>query len=316
MEIMGRGFRQIMQETPAYFHVGLKIASYKLFNKRSPIYGSADIINICNLHCSHCYWWLNRKENDELTVEQWKDIIKKKFKKNHIFIITLIGGEPTLRPDVIELFAKEYPNRICVVSNGTFPLKKIPGVYFYWISIDGTEQVHDNIRGKGSYEKIRKNILDYIEKNGERAWKDIWISMTINSLNYKTVRDVIEEWYPHVNKIGFQFHTPFMKGDPLWFPFGPDRTNLVNEMITLKDKYEDDYIINPRNQLELMKRSWGGRGTTPIDCPTWSILSVDHMGREKKPCCIGSAEKDSMKPICEECGLGCYSVILAHGIRG
>ena len=316
MEIMGRGFRQIMQETPAYFHVGLKIAGYRLFNKRSPIYGSADIINICNLHCTHCYWWLNRKENGELTVEQWKDIIKKKFKKNHIFIITLVGGEPTLRPDVIELFANEYPNRICVVSNGTFPLKKIPGVYFYWISVDGTEQVHDNIRGKGSYEKIRKNILDYIEKNGERAWKDIWISMTINSLNYKTVRDVIEEWHPHVNKIGFQFHTPFMKGDPLWFPFGPDRTNLVNEMITLKDKYEDDYIINPRNQLELMKRSWGGRGTTPIDCPTWSILSVDHMGREKKPCCIGSAEKDSMKPICEACGLGCYSVILAHGIRG
>jgi len=195
-------------------------------------------------------------------------------------------------------------------------LKKIPGVYFYWISVDGTEQVHDNIRGKGSYEKIRKNILDYIEKNGEKAWKDIWISMTINSLNYKTVRDVIEEWYPHVNKIGFQFHTPFMKGDPLWFPFGPDRTSLVNDMISLKDKYEDDYIINPKNQLELMKRSWGGNGTTPIDCPTWSILSVDHMGREKKPCCIGSAEKDSMKPICEECGLGCYSVILAHGIRG
>jgi len=316
MEIMGRGFRQIMQEAPAYFRVGMKIAGYKLFNKRSPIYGSADIINVCNLHCTHCYWWLNRKDQEELSVEQWKQVIENKFKKRHVFIVTLVGGEPTLRPDVIELFAKEYPNRVCVVSNGTFPLKKTPGVYFYWISIDGTQQVHDTIRGKGAHEKTRKNILDYIEKNGKKAWKDIWISMTINSVNYKTVKDVIKEWYPHVNKIGFQFHTPFMKGDPLWFPFGPDRTKLVDDMIALKNNYEDDYIINPKKQLELMKRNWGGRGTIPVDCPTWAILAVDHLGREKQPCCIGSAENDSMKPICEDCGLGCYSVFLSHGIKG
>ncbi len=101
MEIMGRGFRQIMREAPAYFHVGMKIAGYKLFNKRSPIYGSADIINVCNLHCTHCYWWLNRKEQEELSAEQWKQVIENKFKKRHVFIVTLVGGEPTLRPDVI-----------------------------------------------------------------------------------------------------------------------------------------------------------------------------------------------------------------------
>ncbi|MCH8323999.1 MAG: radical SAM protein, partial [Thaumarchaeota archaeon] len=68
--------------------------------------------------------------------------------------------------------------------------------------------------------------------------------------------------------------------------------------------------------LELMKGSWGGKGTTPIDCPTWAIVSVDHMGREKMPCCIGSAEKDSMKPRCGECGLGCYSFLMSLGIKG
>ncbi len=315
MEIMGRGFRQIMQESPGYFHIFMKYAGYKLFHKKSPIYGSADIINVCNLHCTHCYWWLNRKENEELTVEQWKEIIDKKFKKNHIFIVTLVGGEPTMRMDVIELFAKEFPKRACVVSNGTFPLQKIPGLYFYWISIDGTQQVHDTIRGKGAYEKTKKNIMDYIENNGEKAWKDIWISMTINSQNYKTVKDVIEEWQPYVNKIGFQFHTPFAKGDPLWLPFGPERTKVVDYIIAMRDKYPE-YVINPKKQLELMKKNWGGKGTTPVDCPTWAILSVDHLGREKMPCCIGSAEKDSMKPICEDCGLGCYSVLLANGMKG
>ncbi|MDP3779592.1 MAG: radical SAM protein [Nitrosopumilaceae archaeon] len=312
---MGRGLRQIISESPLYFHIGLKYAGYKFFNRKSPLYGSADIINVCNLHCEHCYWWLNRKENEDLTVEQWKKIIDEKFKKQHVFIITLVGGEPMLRPDVVELFVKEFPKRICVVTNGTFPIPSLKDIYFYWISIDGTEEIHNEIRGQDTWAKTRKNVIDYVENNGEKAWKDIWITMTINSRNYKTVRNVIEDWQDYSNKIGFQFHTPFMKGDPLWLPFGEKRTKLVDEIIEMKQEY-GDYIINPNSQLELMKKSWGGKDIVPVDCPTWAILSVDHMGREKMPCCIGSAEKNSLKPRCEECGLGCYSVLVGYGIKG
>lgn len=313
---MGRGFRQIVQETPSYFHIFTKMAGYRLFNKRSPLYGSADIINVCNLHCEHCYWWLNRKENEDLTVEQWKKVIDEKFKKNHVFIVTLVGGEPMMRPDVVELFVKEFPKRASVVTNGTFPLPHFKDIYFYWISIDGTQKIHDEIRGPGAWEMTRKNVLDYVNDGGDFAWKDIWITMTINSKNYKTIKNVIEEWSDYSNKIGFQFHTPFMQGDPLWMPFGPDRDSVIDDIIAMQQDGYKDYIINPKDQLEIMKKSWGGKGTTPIDCPTWAIISVDHMGRIKNPCCIGSAEKDSMKPRCEECGLGCYSVLVGYGMKG
>ena len=316
MEVMGRGFRQIIQEMPLYFHIFGKFAGYKLFNKKSPLYGSADIINVCNLHCEHCYWWLNRKENEDLTLDQWKKIIDEKFKKQHIFIVTLVGGEPMMRPDVVELFVKEFPKRASVVTNGTYPLPHFKNIYFYWISIDGTESIHNEIRGKDAWQQTRKNVIDYVENNGKKAWKDIWITMTINSKNYMTVKDVINEWQDYSNKIGFQFHTPFMKGDPLWLPFGEKRTKVVDEIISMKENSYKDYIINPKSQLELMKRNWGGNGTTPIDCPTWAILSVDHMGREKMPCCIGSASEDSMKPRCEDCGLGCYSVLVGYGMKG
>jgi hypothetical protein len=40
------------------------------------------------------------------------------------------------------------------------------------------------------------------------------------------------------------------------------------------------------------------------------------MGREKKPCCIGSADNKTLKPICEDWGIGCYSVLVANGITG
>jgi len=316
MEVMGRGIRQIIQESPQYFHLLSKYLGYKFFNKHSPIFGSADIINVCNLHCNHCYWWLNRKENEDLSVEQWKKIIDEKFKKNHVFVITLVGGEPMMRPDVVELFVKEFPKRVCVVTNGTYPLPHFEKIYFYWVSIDGSEKVHNSIRGDGTWAKTRKNVIDYVKNNGPKAWKDIWISMTVNSVNYSTIRNVIEDWTDYSNKIGFQFHTPFMKGDPLWLPFGEKRNQVIDEITSLKKDGYKDYVANPNKQLELMKGTWGGIGTTPIDCPTWSILSVDHMGREKKPCCIGSAEKDSMKPRCEECGLGCYSVMVSNGMKG
>ena len=107
--------------------------------------------------------------------------------------------------------------------------------------------------------------------------------MTINSQNYNTVKDLVEEWNGKVNKIGFQFHTPFVKDDPLWMPFGEKRTKVVEGLISLKNDYPD-FVVNGEKQLSLMKGNWGGVGTTPVQCPSWAILSLDHMGRIKQPC--------------------------------
>jgi hypothetical protein len=317
--IYGRGITDIARELPFFISLFRKFVDIKFFHKKAAIYGSADIINVCNLHCSHCYWWLNRKDdNQDLTVEAWRQTIRKTFKKQHVFVVTLVGGEPTMRPDIIEVFCQEMPRRVCVVTNGNFPLKRFEDLYFYWISLDGTQKAHDSIRGEGTYAKTKKNILEYINgpsRNGKPAWKDIWITMTINSLNYGTVKDLVEEWKGIVNKIGFQFHTPFMKGDPLWLEFGELRNNIVDELLILRRKYPQ-FVINSEKQLSLMKGNWGGTGTTPVQCPSWAILSLDHMGRVKQPCCIGSADATALKPICEDCGLGCYSVLVASGITG
>jgi Fe-coproporphyrin III synthase len=310
--IYGRGVTDIIREVPFFVSIFKKYVSIKLFHSKPAIYGSVDVNNICNLHCSHCYWWLNRKNDaEDLSAEQWRQIIRKTFKKQHIYIVTLVGGEPTMRPDIIQIFCEEMPRRVCVVTNGTYPLKRFENLYFYWISLDGTEEVHDSIRGKGAYAKTKQNILEYIKgpnRKGKPAWKDIWITMTINSLNYNTIENLVEEWKGKVNKIGFQFHTPFIKDDPLWMPFGDKRTKVVDNLISLRKKYAD-FVINGEKQLSLMKGNWGGIGTTPVQCPSWAILSLDHMGS-------ADSSKNASKPICEECGLGCYSVLVANGIKG
>ena len=91
--------------------------------------------------------------------------------------------------------------------------------------------------------------------------------MTLNSLNFHTVEDLTEEWQDKVNKIAFQFHTPFVKGDPLWLPYGEERCKVVDKIILLKKKYPN-FVLNTVNQASLMKGNWGGVGTTPVKCPS------------------------------------------------
>lgn len=227
---MDMGITDIIKDFPALFNMVTKYISIKFFKSKPFIYGSADIINVCNLHCSHCYWWKTRRnEQDDMDSETWRKIIKETFKKHHVYVVTLVGGEPMMRPDIIKVFCEEMPRRVCVVTNGTYPLPQFKNLYFYWVTLDGTEQIHDNIRGKGAYTKTKKNILDYIsgpDRNEKPAWKDIWITMTINSLNQSSIDDLVNEWRDVVNKIGFQFHAPFADNDLLWVPFGKQELTL------------------------------------------------------------------------------------------
>jgi len=107
----------------------------------------------------------------------------------------------------------------------------------------------------------------------------------------------------------------FRSGDPLWLPYGEERDKVIDKMISLKNRYRN-FVINDIKQLGLLKRNWGGIGTTPVNCPSWIILPLDHKGRIKEPCCIGSADGSGTKPICEDCGLSCYSIFLAKGFKG
>jgi MoaA/NifB/PqqE/SkfB family radical SAM enzyme len=117
--VYGRGITDIVREIPLYVSIFRKIIGIKLFHSKPALYGSADIIIVCNLHCSHCYWWLNRKEdNEDLSVEDWRATLRKTFKKQNLFVVTLVGGEPTMRPEIIDVFCEEMPRRICVVTNG------------------------------------------------------------------------------------------------------------------------------------------------------------------------------------------------------
>lgn len=294
---------------PDYLYLAGKLVKIK-FGKRTPMFGAVDINNICNLKCKHCYWWVNRKEIPELTTEQWREVIRNTFKKFHIFQVYVAGGEPTLRPDILEVFNEELPNKFCVVTNATFPLRFYDGLIAYYVSVDGPEDVHNSIRGP-MYKTTRENVKQFVEKYSRKKMR---VSMSVNALNYKYVEDVVREWIDYALEMAFQLHSPFSLSDPLWIPYGKERDWVIDKIIELRKEYRG-FIMNQKRQMEMLRKPWGGVGTTPVRCPTWAILTLDHLGRIKKPCCIGSGDENSMiKPICERCGLPIYSGLLSMGI--
>jgi hypothetical protein len=68
-----------------------------------------------------------------------------------------------MRPDIIEVSCEEMPKRERLYCfKWDLSLKRFDKLYFYWISLDSTEKIRDQIRGRCSYSKSRQNILEYI----------------------------------------------------------------------------------------------------------------------------------------------------------
>lgn len=130
-----------------------------------------DLTSKCNLKCIHCfnadrYTSPLYKTKNELTTKEAKLAIDK-FKEGGVKHLHLLGGEPLIREDIIEIltYAKKKKLVISINTNGLLlneyfckSLLDI-GVEQVVVSMDGaTPQTNDLIRGKGTYNKIIKNI--------------------------------------------------------------------------------------------------------------------------------------------------------------
>jgi len=129
------------------------------------------INNICNLRCKHCYVGTKNEESD-LSLDNWKSIINEAVSLG-INIFGIVGKEPLLTPDktfdLIDYIKQNYPKTIVgFVTNGTLLDKHIKTIIkanldYIDISIDGTEEGHDYIRGEGSFQRTLSGIRELIK---------------------------------------------------------------------------------------------------------------------------------------------------------
>ncbi len=250
---------------------------------RFPVGVSFDVTNKCNLRCRHCYFF-QQNNQQELSDENFLEKVKEiKQKTPSIIHASWVGGEPLLRKNVVQEGMRLFPFNM-VVTNGSLELPNWENCVFN-ISIDGTKEYYEKIRGVGNYEKAKRNAnRDDIHVN---------IACVLNRENYVCVEDLLEEWkQTKIGGVNFDFYTPIAGiQDDLWLNW-EERDAVILKLIKLKKKY-GNFLLNSRPILELMlsRNSKNKRCLVPE-----AVICLDPMGKRKLPCVIGD------KADCSRCG--------------
>ena len=165
----------------------------------------------CNLFCAHCRGSAAPGSYaDELTTDECFRLVDQILEVGRPIII-LTGGEPLIRPDVLEIarYAADKGLRVVMGTNGTLiteeiasQLKDVP-VSRLGISLDfPAAELQDNFRGQdGAFAAAIKGIA-----NARRAGIEIQINSTITKLNV----DYLEELLSLALEAGAVAFHPFM----------------------------------------------------------------------------------------------------------
>lgn len=159
-----------------------------------------NITRTCNLRCLHCYASSeNKKYDGELTTEEALAVIDD-LVAARVPVILFSGGEPFVRPDILDLarYAVEKGIHVTFSTNGTLideelakAIKAI-GVGYVGISLDGIGDVHDRFRRKkGAFDAALRGIRNCLNHGVK-----VGLRFTINRHNVdqlEAIFNLIEE---------------------------------------------------------------------------------------------------------------------------
>ncbi len=209
----------------------------------------------CNLRCSHCYQ--TGGMTDELSLDEikavaaevsdmldsWTEIYDIKFSPS----FTITGGEPFLRQDIFDVLG-HLGNRgfeLYLLTNGTLIDREkatglsAAGVKGVQVSIEGPREIHDLIRGKGSFSACVRGISLLV---------DAGLMVTLNA----TLSEINVDHFPEmvslasslgVRRLGFSRLVPSGRG-----------AGLIEKMMEsgrVRSIYEKIFSLRP-DSLEIV----------------------------------------------------------------
>jgi len=171
---------------------------------KGPTSVNIELSNRCNLKCKMCWFHGengigDRYENSEMTTAEILELI------NQLAVyrprIYFGGGEPFIREDFMAIMAhaKSLALPISFTTNGTLlnqeKIQKIAelGVDHINFSIDGPEELHDKLRGRGNFGKVMSNMQHLIDcKKVKNLRKPlITVNIVINPLVVGHLKETI-----------------------------------------------------------------------------------------------------------------------------
>lgn len=202
----------------------------------------------CNLRCTHCYQTGAR--TDEMSLSEIKDAAAETAEMLKVWSdlhgidfspsFNITGGEPFLRLDLFEII-EEIRSRgfdIYLLSNGTLVdqekaeiLARL-GVKGVQVSIEGPREIHEGIRGQGSFAASLRGVRLLLE-----AGLTVTLNVTLSELNAAYFADLVSlSSSLGVQRLGFSRLVPSGRG-----------AGLVDKMINkqkIKEIYEGIFSLD------------------------------------------------------------------------
>ncbi len=261
-----------------------------------------NVTKACNLRCIHCYAKADPSPDpDELTTEEGFRLLED-LAQFGCPVVLFSGGEPLVRPDILDLIKKAVSlgmravlstNGVLIDENLAKELKKL-GLSYVGISLDGGREVHDRFRGvKGAFDKVI-SAIEACKKEGLK----VGLRFTINKLNAQEIPkifDLVEEM--EIPRICFYHLVYAGRGTKLvemdlsheetryWVDYIIDRTKEIHdkglkvEVLTVDNHADGPYLYlrmkregNPRAEevYELLKMNGGNNSGVGIGCVSWN----------------------------------------------
>lgn len=284
-------------DTARNLYAGLSYNN-KLGRALVPLRYFFELTYLCNLNCPYCYVGEERKKN-ELTTQEWFDIIEQ---IPFYSFVTLVGGEPLIRKDFIEILektAKKTLGKLNVVTNGILINDEIIDAFIRTkmmllsVSLDGYGENHDKNRGKeGIFEKIITNLENLQSRKGKNKNPMIDIKTIVLADNL----DDLPKLYKLCNDMKFEFLSiSFLRNNNL-------KQNSVLRETFGEEFYGQKCPIQPyfdmKNFKEVYKEIESMKGNTQI---RWSPKFSNKNALEQIEQFFGYDENMPIQEIYEPC---------------
>ena len=212
----------------------------------------------CNLKCVHCYAGSKGKLYEgELTAVEAKAMIDD-LAAFGAPVLLFSGGEPCVRPDLVELmrYAKSRGMRVVLSTNGTLITPELAqqfaqvGLSYVGVSLDGGPATHDKFRNvPGSFDRALAGV-----RNARAAGIKVGLRMTINKRNWREIDDVFDIMESEGIKRACFYHLVYTGRG----------SELMGEDLSHEETRQAVRLIMDRT------RAWFNRGGAP------EILTVDN----------------------------------------
>jgi radical SAM protein with 4Fe4S-binding SPASM domain len=271
------------------------------------------ITDRCNLRCKHCYQGDKGIDPsyDELlgVLEQFRELVHRLSADRSSPVhghINLTGGEPLVRPDLLDLVSKIKGAgfSFALLTNGTLIDDAVARELvqhrpsYVQISIDGVERTHDDLRGPTSY----KNAMAGLEAL-DRAGLRTMVSFTAHRGNFRELEAVARELRGKGNPILWTDRMiPVGQGAAMASEvLGPAETKEYVELLGRARGGRPSRYRHPRMAMDRALQFLGGAGR-PYRCTAGSsLLAVlpngDVLPCRRMPISIGNLRERSLMDL-------------------